>query len=624
MFERIWKSAIFALGFLLFWIFTVEAKTLEDLYQDFSPLSALVISIEGTEIILDKGRADGVHPGDLFTVYKQGKKIVHPTTKKVLGFLKIPVGKAEVTHTYENFATARILEAKENIKVGFPAIRFADQKVLIVETVSGAALELLPLLKAKLPDLHFEIAKEIHFEELSPVYLARQGIDLVFVTDGRRVRVYNRRLEILQIYGLAGVLGGPEGAPPTKPQVVPSGPPTSQPPQTPPPPKPQTPRPSQVPKGYYVPPPPPPPVPAAPPAAPQPQVQSRYPYSTLTYQQPVAPSFRKVGHLSEVVIDLEVGDADRDGAPEIVYLTPTTLYITKYRAPGAWRYEYRGFGKVLNFSLGPKGWIALNVYVEGEGMRSLLLRFYQGRFEEIVKDANFILGFFDFDADGVKETLLAQSFDKDNFFGLPVYEVHPGAGGKLVYQRKIEVPLHFQILGAAFADVDGDGQREVLFLNRAKKIQIYKGRKKIWESNRKVGGSIYSISFSAGSKHLNYKMAISAEVDPIVYDLNADGVQEVLLVANKSTHRDLIPGIPAYESGGVLVLTRSVMGFSLLPLTGTFDGPLQGISIVGQEIFVTYVRGNPFTQKGESYLLAFPLRMPQASPGAQIPYRPTP
>ncbi len=590
----------------------VSAKTLEDLFQDFSPLPALVISVEGNEVILDKGRADGVNPGDLFTVYKQGKKIVHPTTKKVLGYLKIPIGKVEVKRLDQNFCTATVLEAREKIRVGMPAVRFSDQKVLVLETVPQAALKLLSLVKTKLPDLSFQIAKNIRFDELSPTYLAREGIDLVFVTDGRNLRVYNNRLEILQIYGLGGLAQVREVTPQRGPEVSPpSGKPA---PQayvpTPPPPKPQ-------PAPGYVPPPPPPPQVAQAP-------KTQYPYSTLQYQRPIAPSFRKVGRLPEVVIDLEMGDADRDGRPEIVYLTPSALCITKYRAPGSWRYEYKGFGKILNFSLGPRGWIALNIYVEDEGMRSVLLRFYQGQFEEIVKDANFIFGFFDFDADGVKETLLAQSFDKEKFFGLPVYDVRPDRKGKLVYRRRVEVPLNFQILGAAFADVDGDGKKEIICQNKAKKLQIFKGRKKIWQSNRKIGGSIYSISVPAGSKHLSYKMAISAEVDPIVYDLNADGVQEVILVANKSAHRDLLPGIPAYESGEVVVLTRTAMGYTLLPLTGSFEGPLQGIAVVDKELFVTYVNGNPFTQKGESYLLAFPLRMPQVGPGAEIPYRPIP
>ncbi len=597
----------------LIWLGTVVtpwAKTLEDLYQDFSPLPALVISVEGQEVILDKGRADGVNPGDLFTVYKQGKKIVHPTTKKVLGYLKIPVGKVEVRRLDQNFCTAAILTAQEEIKVGYPAVRFADQKVLVVETVPGAALKLLPLLKTKLPDLTFEVAKGISWNELSPTYLARQGVDLVFVTDGRDLRVYNARLEIMQIYGLGayGVAAPQAPGPQPAPRVSP-------------PPAPQKPAPQPPAPQGMVPLPPPPP-PAA--GVPAPQAKGPYPYSTLQYRQPIAPSFRKVGRLPEVVIDLEVGDADRDGQPEIVYLTPNSLHITKYRAPGSWRYDYRGFGKILNFSLGPKGWIALNVYVEKEGMRSLLLRFYQGRFEEVVKDANFIFGFFDFDADGVKETLLAQSYDKNKFFGLPVYDVRPDRQGKLVYRRKLEVPLNFQILGAAFADVDGDGRREIICENKARKIQIFKGRQKIWQSNRKVGGSIYSLLVSSGEGTLSYKMAISAEIDPIVYDLNGDGVQEVILVANKSAHRDLIPGIPAYEAGEVLVLTRTAMGYSLLPLTGSFEGPLQGLAVVGRELFVVYVNGNPFTQKGESYLLAFPLRMPRLSGAPEIPYRPTP
>ncbi len=578
------------------------ARTLEDLYQDFSPIEALVINVEAEEVILDKGRADGLHPGDIFTVYKLGKELVHPVTKKVIGHLKVPVGKVEVRRLDQNFSTAIILSGEE-IKVGAPAVRFQDLRVLFLEVAPGVGDQILPLLKTKLSGLTFVQRPGVTFESLSPEWLSREGFDLVFVADQRVLRVYNARLEVLQIYGLAGVVSAkvPQAPVPSAQATGPQVPPAQAPP-------------SQVPPPQA---PPPPQVAQAPPAGVSP---GPYPYSTLRYQRPAAPSFRRVGRLNEVVIDFDIGDVDRDGRPEIVYLTPTTLFITKYRSAGAWKYEYKGFGRILNFSLGPRGWIALNVYVDKEGMRSQLLRFYQGRFEVKVKDINLILGFFDFDGDGVRETLLGQTYDLEDFFGMPVFELRPKRGGGLEYHRRVKVPLNFKILGAAFADLDGDGEREIISMDNAHKLCVFRGTKSLWKSNRKVGGSVYAILVSTGRSSRSYKRAIAAEVEPVVRDINGDGREEVLVVVNKSAHRDLLPGIPAYESGEVMVLTLTSTGLDLLPLTGKFEGPLQGLAISGQEVFVVFVKGNPFTQEGESYLLAFPLVMPSISSGPYIPY----
>jgi len=581
------RGFLFVLVFLC-WVSFSWAKSLEDIYRDFSPLEALVISVDGSEVVLDKGRADGVHPGDIFTVYKWGKEIVHPVTKKVVGHLKIPVAKVEVRRLDQNFSTALVLSGKE-IEVGAPAVRFQDLRVLFLEEAPGIGDQILPLLKTKLSGLTFVERPGVTFESLTPAWLEQEGFDLVFVADARALKVYNARLEVLQIYELTGVVSLPEA--PARTQVAPQ-------------PAPKAP---QAPSSAAV----------APPAT-----TSPYPYTTLQYQRPAAPSFRRVGRLNEVVIDFDMGDLDRDGRPEIVYLTPDTLFVTKLRAPGAWKYQYKGFGKVLNFSLGPRGWIALNVYVDKEGMRSLLLRFSEGKFEVKVRDINLILGFFDFDGDGVRETLLGQNYDLEDFFGIPVFELRPKRGGKgLDYHRKLKVPRNFKILGAAFADLDGDGKKEIISLDNAHKLCVFKGKKRIWKSNRKVGGSIYAILASTGRSPRAYKRAVSAEVEPVVKDINGDGREEVLLVVNKSAHRDLLPGIPAYESGEVMVLASTPTGYDLLPLTGAFEGPLQGLAVSGQEVYVVFVKGNPFTQEGESYLLAFPLVMPAVSAG---PYQQVP
>lgn len=583
-------ALVLALVFLPLFRPQVHAKELEALYEDFSPLEALVISIEGDEVILDKGREDGVHPGDIFTVYRQGKKLIHPVTKKVVGYLKTPVAKVEVRHLEGNFSTASVLERKEEIKIGMPATRFSDVKALFLEIVPGVGDQVLPYLKTKLPDITFVARPNLRFQSLSPSYLAREGFDLVFAADQKNLRVYNRRLEILQIYGLSTLLA----ALPPKPASAPS---------------------TAAPSAKAT-----PPVAPAPPLAPAPappaqgaQAQTRYPYTTLSFQRPAAPSFRRVGKLREVVIDFEMGDLNGDGREEILYLTPHTLFVTQYRARGAWKFTYKGFGKVLNFSLGPRGWVALNIFVEKEGLRSRLLRFSGNGFETVLKDINLILGFFDMDGDGLKETLIGQSYDIQKFFGPLVYVLQPSRGGKLVYQKKIEVPLNFKLLGAAFADLDGDGQREIISQDNAHKVCVYRQKEKLWCSNRRIGGSVYAVAAPSGKSPRAYNIAISAEVEPYVIDINGDGRQEVLLVANKSAHRDLIPGVPAYEAGEVVVLGYTPMGYELLPLTGSFEGPLQGLSVYQGEVFVVLVKGNPFTQKGESYLLAFPLKMPAIS-----------
>jgi len=66
----------------------IPNETYNEIKKDFTPFSALIIGIEDSKIIIDKGRVQGVRPKDIFTVYKRGKKIVHPETEKTLGFFK--------------------------------------------------------------------------------------------------------------------------------------------------------------------------------------------------------------------------------------------------------------------------------------------------------------------------------------------------------------------------------------------------------------------------------------------------------------------------------------------------------------------------------------------------------
>ncbi len=546
------------LGVLLALGSSLWAQSLADISHDFSPLSALVISQKGETVLLDKGRVAGVHEGDIFTIYKRTQKVVHPVTKEVLGYMKRPVAWVEVNKVEEAFCQTRILLQKEPFQPGAPASRFTDIKALLIGKDPATLEELYLYLSVNLPEIKLVKKPELDFDQLTPAYLAKKGFLLVFFQKADVLYVYDPNLVILKFYDISPLEVGATKAP------LKVGP------------KPLSP----------------------------------YPYSTTAFQRPLVAKFRKVGQLSKVLVDFEMGDLDGDGRPEIVYMTPQTLWVAKYKAPGVWRYPYKGFGKILNFSLGPNGYIALNIFKDKEGFCSRLLHFSPQGIKTVQKDINLLLGFFDTNGDGIKETLWGQSYDPANFFGHSVYHLILTPQG-VKNKRRVIVPPSFRLLGAALVDIDGDGELEIITQNLGHKLEVYKGQKKIWTSTQKVGGSLYTIQATQKGTNLLPKITVTAEVDPWVKKSPVQKRPVVLIVSNRSVHHDIIPGIPVYSGGQVLALTYTPMGYSLLPISAPFDGPVQGISSYKQEIFVAVVKGNPFTQKGESFLLAFPFLWPR-------------
>ncbi len=590
------KKLILALG-LGWWLMVAGALAAlpPDLREDLSPLSALVIGLDGDRLILDKGRAQGVKLGDLFTIYRKGQPVIHPETKKVLGYLKKPVARAEVIQVEENFATARLISRLGDFPIPTPAIRYGDAKILLVAQNQALAEKYLPELEKLFSRSRLLYEPRKSLGALSPAELAREKIDLVLYLESGAIRLYTPALNLIRVYTLPRLVAP---APP-KPAFNPSAPSTyaagTRAPQSPqkavsPAPAPARTLPQTV--------------------SPQSEViRSRYPYSTLSYTLPQTPRFRRVGRLPQVVADLEIADLDGDGQPEVVYLTPKALYVARYRGGLLSRYTFKGFGKVLNFSVGPRGWIALNIYQENTGLKSELLHFDGRDLRPEIQRLNLILAFMDFNGDGLNDTLLGQTFSPEEFFGNKVY-ILGRKGREVVYKEELKVPAGFRLIGSTFADLDGDGYLETIFINRGHKLAVYRYTQKLWVSNRKVGGSLYGVKVKVGPYRQTYTETILAEVNFLVQDLNRDGRKEVILVANQSTHHDLLPGIPAYNAGEVLILSYTATGFELLPLSGRFEGPIQGLGVVGSELLVTVTKGNPFTQEGESYLLALPLSAP--------------
>jgi hypothetical protein len=63
------------------------AAIIDEIARDFKSISGYVVMSSEDEYIIDLDDTKGIAMGDIFTVVKPGKKIVHPVTGKVLGTL---------------------------------------------------------------------------------------------------------------------------------------------------------------------------------------------------------------------------------------------------------------------------------------------------------------------------------------------------------------------------------------------------------------------------------------------------------------------------------------------------------------------------------------------------------
>ncbi len=512
----------------------ISSKVLEDLKKDFEPLNALVIGIEGNEVILDKGRAQGVKPKDIFTVYKKVKKIVHPETKESLGFLKEPVGKIEVLRVEENFSTARILSKKEDFPVPAHARKNADLKILIVSDGVLPDESLFITLKNLLPESEVIFDPYLKFSQLSAPDLHAQKIDLVLAVGPRYIKVYNAYLDLVRAYGSPFPSKTVALAEPTKPST-----------------------------------------------------SLEFPFSPEIKQKTL------LGKMPGEVIQAEITDLDGDGNLDLVYFTPEELMAVQIKGGLLAKYKPEK-GEIISLSVGPSGWVAVNIYQKNVGLRSEILKYTNGAFQPVLKNLNLILQFVDYAGTGQKDTLLAQTFDPDTFFGKEVYIVKR-EGNALRYAQKIEVPQGFRLIGSNYVDLDGDGVRELLTFLEDGRLAIYKGHELVYSTPFSAAKHFYIKTLSLGKPgQETIKALIVPIISPLVGDLNGDGRKDLIFVKAE------FPLERVAEELKNLPLNQGHFQFYFLSYQGTYyfralnleeNGVLSGLGFSGKNLFYLVTKG---------------------------------
>lgn len=308
-----------------------------------------------------------------------------------------------------------------------------------------------------------------------------------------------------------------------------------------------------------------------------------------------------VGQIKELVYYLEIQRFDT-GLPFVIYLTRSGLHLQRLGGTEHYVYRYRGFGEIVNFSAGPQRLIAINIF-DGQKMLSRLLRFDKGNFVKVSQDADYILQFFDFDLDGIKDTLVGQPFDREEFFGPGLHILLPSEG-KLRRLQRLEVPPGFRIFGSFMLDLNGDRRKEIGFFNVGQKLVIFQENSKLWVSPLKFGGSVQVIQMDNLEPEFPTPKNILVWSSPQV--VRWQGYPLVFLPYNRfGFWGATLSGI---EYGTIAVLYFSNRGYVLAFWKKKFRGAVQSVFADRENLYMVVVEGNFFKGQGNSKILKVSFR----------------
>ncbi len=613
MFKKHLKPILIILVFLTiapFPVFAQSSSLTLEIVDTLSVIPGIFIETPQKNAIINKGYTNKVKKGDIWTIFSKGEKIIDPTTGKALGSLPIPVALCRVTDAEASFSEVSIknLQNKNNkkpykVKSGQTALRFKDVNTIFMD-VGGKNYSLYKSIRAELPSLNWEGYKKI--DRRPETFSMPYGV--VILAENNQITIWSGGEILLSkslIYAnksaspmssstgttnntslnstskpnaniqasAAPVIGTSSSAAiakATAPSVA----------------KPSLPAPSS-------------------------QVQAKgKTASPLNLLTPGLASnikinnYRSAGTIDKIVLNMGIMKCDNNASPFFVYLSGQTIFADSIDGKEHYKYKYDGFGEILNMVIGKDNLIVLNIFVkDNDDMESRILSFKNGRFEIVAQDINYILSMMDTNGDGINDSIYGQEFDSENFLGTNTYLLSLESGS-IVRVKKIPSLPSFNIMGAFICDLNHNGIKDIGFYNAGRKFVIYENNKEIWESSTLLCGSVKNILYDDPLSEFDAPKQISIWSMPAI--IQSNGKYFVAVPANQSGLLSVVGGGP--EKGGLAILSRHKNNYMLRKIDSQFQGAIQSVFTYGNELYLSVVEGNLFTEEGRTDILALPLK----------------
>ena len=404
------------------------------LQQDFSPVEATIADVSRDHLVLDTGPSSRISTGDLFSIFQKGRPVYLPESHRILGYERKKIGICRISVVREDTSVCNIVSSVSTPENGDLAVRFGemsaaffiDAKPVEPELPEGSLKDILPWFKWLEPSAG-----------PSPVPTAESmnalGIDILFQVRGDELKVYGPGMELLRSYKL----------PPSFVYIDTAGNPTQQ-------------GGMETEEGI--------------------QGIKLFDFKTA----------RMVGQLDKEALQVQVCDLDGDGRLEIIYLLKDRICIAPYRRTGSVAaFKFENFACVCNFSLMEKsGWLCVNAALGQAGLSSKLLKYQQGTLRLVQDQINLWLAFLDSNCDGIKDTLLGQSYERVRFRGRKVFTLSATDSG-IEYIEQADFPGDFNVNSAVQADFGQEGC-SLFYVSFDGFFKVFGRGRHIWSSLKPV------------------------------------------------------------------------------------------------------------------------------------------
>ena len=543
---------------------TVSAATIDDIAKDMQPLEGAVVDTVSGQIIVNLGKESGVKKGDLFTVFRAGKKLIDPNTGKVLGRIESPAGVIDITRVEKIFSYARPEKKKGAIKRGDKVVRFKELTAA-AEDKTGRAGHFLFQLRERLADLDWQDDPK--------------NADLVFVRENNLLKVVDRKGKLLREYEMSAPVAA-------VPAAAPAAPPAG---------------------NRYA------PVYAAGAAGGMAAVAGaggkiRYDMQTYGYNQAgVLPYSAIMGDFTEL-----------NGQEYLTVIREHDVYVYQLQEQGLQQIARFNVPLVKLISVcwwqpaGGGDYVAATGFdQDAQQISSMVLRFSGNALKPVQQELPYILNSNDVDGNGTPEMLLGQEFDQDVFFGRGIRQLSL-AGNRIKSNRYGgPLPSSFRVTGGTVFMQSRNAPTTAAYVV-ANKLHIAEGGRDVYTSGKEMGGSVSAVRYEQNPDDINPLFSTAnIEIRPLAVDIDNDGNREILVPSADLSVFSSVGGANTIKKTWVSVLKRTGVGSYMKgKIGGNYDQYIQAMGSANNTLYLLTVDpGGIFSDsRGSSRLLVLPLQ----------------